>query len=287
MAAEQHNLTGQTLCCPLPQLHHPELAPPNAPDTTGSVFVKSEEVSFGQGNLITPVDNFSGIPLPLSPRYMEDRPSRFKWDDHHPWHERLHPLLQDVSGLALRASRVQHANYDTHHIDYHARTFRGPIIPDKEEDRLRAIILAAAGYIPDQAIAFNTRGDPEVVSLSRSIRKKLWYSGQVRVERPQAVRTFLAELALNQDLSDVNESTIDEFLGTADEKRRWELGNELLGRAVRRATEPINPDYVVAYKLHLLPRNRAHNASRFVLSTLSMKRRRVSLHKELQARLAA
>lgn len=252
----------------------------------GSFFDIADNEAPGQGRYRTPTDGFSGIPLPLSPQCMADYPSRFAPDDHHPWHERTSPLLQSLSGIALRASRVQRANYDVHHILYHAQNFRGPIIPADESVRLRAIILAAAGYIPADALSFTSAGDPVIVRLPDEARAWLRTSNHIRVERPTDIRRYLQELVLSQDLSYVRNSTIDEFIHTTDSDRRWILGNELLGRAIRKVIEPVHEPYALAYRTRQLPPGCAQIASRFALSSLGMRRNRSRLHQDLRSRLA-
>lgn len=233
----------------------------------------------------TPIDEFSGMPLPLSPQYMDLRSSRFKPDDHHHWHERLDPLLRDTGGLALRHSRVQKANYDAHHLDYH-RTFIGPILPTNDEDRLRPVVLAAAGYIPSKALAFAGAGDAYMVPISSEERQYMWNSGQVRVERPDAIRDFLKEYVLARDFLEFKPETIDEFLHTHSGRRKRDLGNQFLARAVRRATQPVSPYYREAHSAHMLPENKSQTVVSFVLGALSMRRYRPKIHEALTERLA-
>jgi hypothetical protein len=245
------------------------------------------DAAAGQGRLVTPVDEFSGIPLPLSPMYMAERPSRYGPDDHHPWHERLDPRLQTLGGRALRSSRIQRANYDMHHLDYHGENFRGPDIPETVARQLRPIILGTAGYIPDKAISFSRTGEPLVVRLPDEFRKKLWEDKLIHVERAATVQVFLRQLILDQDLSDVKSSTVDEFLYTLDMARKREIGNDLLARATRRATSSVKQAYVQAYKSNLLPFDRPQTVSQFALAAVAMRRRRARLYSDLSQRLAS
>jgi len=258
-----------------------------APEAAYQFAVCCREPATGQGQLVTPVDDFSGIPLSLSPMYMAERPSRFGPDDHHLWHERLDPRLLTLGGRALRSSRIQRANYDMHHLDYHAYNFRGPDIPETVASQLRPIILGAAGYIPGRAISFTRTGEPQLVIVPDDIRRKMWSDGQIRVERVDTVRVFLKQLILDQDLSDVRSSTIDEFLYTMDMKRKREIGNDLLARATRRATSSVKQAYVQAYKSNLLPFDRPQTVSQFALAAVAMRRRRARLYSDLGQRLAS
>lgn len=232
------------------------------------------------------MDEFSGMPLPISPVYAANRPSRYPEDEHHPWHDRQNPLLRDLGGKALRVSRVQGVNYDAHHLDYHGANLL-PVLPVTDVERIRPIILAVAGYVPKYAITFTSRGTPNRIPQSEKIRMQLWQSGKIRVGSTTPVRKFLCEYVLQQDLSDLSSATIDEFLYTTDEQRKWELGNSFLGRASRRAAEPIESVYQEAYKAQLIPNNRGQNASRFILGYLGLKKQRPRLFGELETKLAA
>ncbi|MEO8105404.1 MAG: hypothetical protein ABI602_03655 [Candidatus Saccharibacteria bacterium] len=237
---------------------------------------------------VTPIDEFSGIPLPLAPQYMAERPSRYKPNDHHSWHSRLDPLLHDsVGGLALRGSRVQMANFDTHNLDYHRDNFDGPPLPQNDAERLRPIVLAAAGYVPDRAISFTPQHHAVLVPLSKQVRAALWNKGKIRVERFSSVQAYLQEITFSQDFSYFENATIDEFLTTADESRRQQIGRTFLTYAVRSAIEPISPTYSQAYRAELLPRYFAQTADRFVLGRLAKRNSMRLLCKRLEERLAA
>lgn len=236
-------------------------------------------------NYETLVDDFSGIPLPIAPAYMEQRESRFETDWHHPWHDRLNPLLRDLSGKALRASRIQKVNYDAHHMDYH-RTFVGPRIPLTEEERIRPIVLAAAGYIPKKAITFDSELNPEVVELDDLTRRRLVSSNSFKVESSGQVRIFLKDYTFRQDLFRDNEALIDQLLESKDPKKRRNAGNELLVNATKIVAEPVEESYATAFKTEFISHDRAQSAGRFVLSSLAMRRHRSRLIEELRGKLA-
>lgn len=239
---------------------------------------------------ITPVDEFSGIPLPLSPEYMEDRSSRFRPDLHHPWHDRLDPLLCDtLIGRALRHSRVQLSNYDAHHLDYHRDNFDGPAIPTAPVDMLRTIVLSAAGYVPSHAISFNDSGTgktAKIVALSDLHRARLWSSGRIAVGQPGSVRNFLLEYTLGQDSSRLDESLVDEFLNAPTKLRRMQLGNRILKEFAYQALQPVSPFYNQAYKAGEIPLVNKRTAGRFVLESLGVHQPGMGLHHRLRARLA-
>lgn len=236
----------------------------------------------------TPVDELNGVPLPLHPESKPLDSHRFSADEHHPWHPRKDPniLVHSLGGRALRNSRIQVANYDLHHIHYHGR-FHGPKLPQTESDLFRLVVLTAAGYIPERAMVFNGTKDPVIKPLSAELRTKLWRGRHIRVGKPAEVQRYLRDYTYRQDLSDINDSTIDEFLSTKSPEKRWELGNQLIGRAVYQATLPLKDAYREAHKTELIPPERARVVSRFVLSSLGMRRNRGLIFDELSNRLAS
>lgn len=283
MTAQAEIITDDRLTSPLPFRQDRDTQSEEAP-LRGSFFDTKPDRQPGDPRLVTPSDEFSGLPLPLYPQELI-RSRRFQPDLHHPIHPKRSPELQSVGGKALRNVRVQVAAYETHHYDYH-RNFYGPELPKTDDDCLRPVILAAAGYIPDTSIRFK-RGKPQIVSLTPRERSTLWEQRRVRIGSARPVQEFLKEYILSQDIAGVNESTIDEFLHTTDDQRRWILGNEFLGRAALQATEQLKPTYRQAFKAELMPNTRAETVSRFVLSQLGMRRQRIRLFEELKLRLVA
>ena len=234
--------------------------------------------------LATPVDEFTGIPLPIIDR--KDSDSRFAPYLHHPFHPKRDHRLLGVGGQAVRNCRVQLVSYGVHHYDYHQR-YVGPPLPTETPDQLRLVVLTTAGYIPQRGLAFDDAGKPKVVTLNEEQRAHLWDRKQMRVGLRKSVHKFLLEQTIKQDFSGVNESTIDEFLHTKDYERRWQLGNTLLGIGAYQATEGLRPIYNRAYKAELIAPEHARSVSRFVLSTLGFRRHRDKIYSQLQARLAA
>lgn len=234
----------------------------------------------------SPVDELTGVPLLLHPDGSFRDRGIYSADKHHPWHPRRDPLFMasTLGGEALRGSRIQTTTYDVHHLHYHSK-FHGPELPVDDASRFKLIVLTAAGYIPEQALAFSRTQKPYLKTITLEQRLKLWRSGQVRVDKPGIIRDYLKEYSLSQDVSDINERVIDEFLFTRDPIKRWELGNNLLGKIVLRATVPIKDTYKEAYKAELLPPNRARKVSKFVLSSLSIGYQRKKLLEELEQRL--
>lgn len=249
-------------------------------------FCYAELEAAASGLPYTPVDEANGVPFPIHPESTFKDSKRFPSDEHHPWHPRKQLVAADgiLGSRALRYSRVQLVNYDLHHVHYHGH-FHGPEIPQDEADLFRSVVLTAAGYIPEFALAFDKGREPVLKQLAPELRMRLWQKGHIRVAKHSEVQRYLRDYTYRQDLSDVNESTIEEFLFTKDPAKRWELGNDLIGRAVYQATYPIKDVYRTAHKTEKIPPDRARAVSRFVLSSLSMRRHRTMVFDELSSRL--
>lgn len=232
--------------------------------------------------LVTPTEQ--GIPLPLLPpdHYLPSgRPELA--DDNHAFHPRLSPLLTGVSGEALRYCRVQRTDWYDHHIVYHGY-YEGPPIPINKHERFAIVVLAAAGYIPDQAI--DCRGyRPTKVPITQEVRERLWRSGEIRVHKPGPVRRFLAEYVTGQDLSHVSEAHIDEFLHTPDIGRKWFLGHWLLAQAAETAVEPISMHYRAAQKQGKITPGLTSKPENFVQSTFGSSFEKNPVVKMLRDRL--
>lgn len=226
--------------------------------------------------LETPVDSLTNIPLPLLTTHEPAFAPVRKPDLHHAFHPRRSPELQGIAGLALRECRVQVTKYYTHHNEYH-HEFYGPPLPQTDEEKFQLVVLAAAGYIPEQAITFGRDSSPHTVHMPAYIRERMWKTNRIHINNLGYVKQFLQGYVLDQDLSSINESTIDEFLHTQQEDRRWELGCEFLGVGVRQATEPLKELYKEAKGAAYLPPERARTASRFVLGSLGMRRQRKNI----------
>lgn len=228
---------------------------------------------------VTPLDEVTGIPLPLMPR--DDLPpvptgkmrnTERLADWHHPFHPRAALLGEGVGAVAIRNCRIQWAEYDDHHHKYHG-AYVGPELPTESEDQFSAVVFAAAGYIPDRAIAFDRSNKPQIKLLGKEKREHLWQSGQIRIGNMATVRDFMLAFTLERDFGGVNESTIDEFLHTQDVRRKKELGSTILAIAAYDAAQPVEDMYKQSRKLHLLPPNRARTAGRFVFGAMSTHKR--------------
>lgn len=241
---------------------------------------------------VTPADETTGIPFPLMPR--DDLPpvptGRMRniervADWHHPFHPR-NILISEGAGLvAVRNCRIQWASYEDHHHRYHM-SYAGPELPMTEYEQFSTVVFASAGYVPERATDFDSLHRPVLKPLDDENREQLWRSGQLRVANYSSIQAFLISYALRQDFSGINEATIDEFLHTADLKRRHELGGTLLAVAAYDAATPLRDIYKESRKLHLIPPNRARTAGRFIFGAMTTNRRTRALG-ALTDRLAA
>jgi hypothetical protein len=233
---------------------------------------------------ITPVDELSGLPLPLAPSPNLD-PSSEETNWHHHFHPRRSELLKGkAGGIAVRNVRLQLTTIDDHN-EYHNH-FAGPPLPGTQAERFFVTVLTTAGYVPDSAIDF-TGQEPKIVGITDTSREILWQSGQLRHNSSTVVREFFIRYALAQDLSDVRENLVDEFLNTTSPDRRRHLGHWLLGKAIERATEPVDPVYLAAWKSGLLHPKTPANPRTLVKASLGPPKKRESLLDQLEQRLAA
>ena len=234
----------------------------------------------------TPVDEI-GMPLPLAPIAGENRTADQPNPDwHHHFHPRRSPILtRDLGGNAVRNARLQRSDYRQHHIDYHGH-YWGPPLPETRQQQFGIVVLASAGYVPDRAISFKD-GQPEEIPLSKNQRQTLWTSGDLRIAAPDTIRKFLIEYTTSQDLREVNEKLVDEFLNTPNEQRRYHLGGTLLQLAIEMATDPIDPFYRTAWKKGLIPRDSSSRTQRLIKNKLRYKQHRSNLIDKLEQSLAA
>ena len=238
--------------------------------------------------IFTPVDEETGVCLPmvtdrkLPPLGKSLHGGRVIAD----WNHNYHPKETLVHGtkeqVALRNSRVQWVHRDDH--DSYHDEFYGPDIPSLG-DMLRPIIFASAGFIPPHGMQYDGRPKAKIIALSEQTRINLWKSGMIKVANNVTVRDALIERALKKDFCGVRESTIDEFLTTANMTRRFELGNLLLAMAVHDMSSPLNPLYRSVRERHLLPPGASKSVGRCAMRIINQYSRTRAI-KALAAHLA-
>ncbi len=203
--------------------------------------------------LATPVDEQTGIPLPILPILPSDQTSNTSFSD---FHHHFHPERQLVPGgdakLALRRSRGQDLPRWLH--EHYHRYFAGPEIPKERSDIFRTVVLACAGVVPKEALDFsNRKSGPKVVRVTndlvhKTIAKTIKHEGLRRGSAGSYYRAdigiFFANYAIEQSLEDtISQSVIDEFLSTKKQARRKELGNLMIKKAILISIDPIVPVY--------------------------------------------
>lgn len=201
---------------------------------------------------MTPVDDLTGMPLPIIPK-LERLPLRHPdiADWHHHFHPRSDPRLKTVGGLALRNSRLQLVAREYHNDGpkrYH-KFFDGPPIPESEATQFGMCVLACAGYLPESGIDLRS-GEPVVARLDHNQRNLLRSHRRNNFDYRyfrygyDPIRRFFAKYVLEQNLTEIlPQRTIDEFLYSRNPNRRSELGRTIIEAAASSATEHIDPAY--------------------------------------------
>jgi hypothetical protein len=278
-------------------------------ENDGSFSFEMTTKRLAQG-LVTPVDAFSGIPLPILPTKNELPFNNSEVADwHHPFHPKEHPLLKTTGGLALRNCRVQlvHRNFHNESPMRYHRFFEGPIIPESEDEQFRTVVLASAGYIPTHAISTRS-GEPQKVELSplqtarlqQTLRKatpdddckcndphrKLAFEYRNIRYSYDRIRDFLSEYTVMQSTDHIPQLLIDEFLYTTDQRKRGDLGDKLLAQQADRAAENIEETYRFAQSHRQLHPLMPGTATEFIQYKLGNKQSRQKLYLRLFGQLA-
>lgn len=244
--------------------------------------------------LVTPVDELTGLPLPILPIEPQHGALFVRYNYHHHFHPRRSEALQDEGGLAMRYSRGQMLPRSLHR-RYHD-VFAGPSLAATEEEKFKACVLACAGHIPRRAIDLSNIAEPSEVNLTEAEFDRSGIGRNTFVERSQKpahawvirgrIGRFFATYALKQELGHISERVIDEFLHTTSAERIKELGNFMLSEAVEVAVEPVVP-------LHLQIIHQGHSSPWFARRPSTVVRRFFSkdyfpaYHEELRKKLAA
>lgn len=115
-----------------------------------------------------PVDEITGMPLPIAPHVDLNALSPSQINEHHHFYPRLSPILRNsLGGRALRVSRIQRVATTQHNFGenpYHRFFPNGPEIPVDPTAQLGLCVLACAGYLPAQVVD-TSRGEPVVRTM--------------------------------------------------------------------------------------------------------------------------
>lgn len=110
-----------------------------------------------------PVDELTGLPLPIAPTVDIDAALPHKINEHHHFYPRLGPVLRDtLGGRALRVSRIQRVGIEQHNFGenpFHTFFPEGPDVPTDPREQLGFCVLACAGYLPESVVD-TSAGEP-------------------------------------------------------------------------------------------------------------------------------
>ncbi|MEI6237446.1 MAG: hypothetical protein WCP03_02490 [Candidatus Saccharibacteria bacterium] len=219
---------------------------------------------------ITPVDNLTGMPLPIYPFSNEhdlgvelyDGPKTSEdlgglTENINNWHHAFHPEYEMKSNKAgalfLRHSRVQRVPVWLHD-DYHY-IYQGPEISDDIEKRFLMGVFAVAGYMPKVAIDVpNSLEEDKIVPLTFSEYKEMIQPDMLKGQfaekkvRLRQASKFMMKIILKQDVKAVKVSDCKEFLITSDREKRLKMAHLIIEQLADQSTEPINDKYEKARK---------------------------------------
>lgn len=199
-----------------------------------------------RGTETTPVDELSGLPLPIYAR----RHDYFQHERnfHHHFHPSNSSDLQGYyEGKPVRYSRGQEVQQYLH--DRYHDIFFGPPLPETRREKFTAIVLALSGVVPRQAIDLYKAGEFRIVDLSRGEHSFLSNPKRLHMEsdrknkageakrqkdkQRERVGRFFADYVVENALEEViTPEIIDKFLKTPDEKEKRDIGRLMLENAV-------------------------------------------------------
>jgi hypothetical protein len=249
----------------------------------------------------TPIDETSGLPLLFEPQEQalaihwgyeraHDTNGRVVADWNHVWHPGREVVSAGSGGDGLRNSRVQFV-LRSDHDDYH-HYFDGPPLPAKPSGRFRAMVMCAAGYIPTDALRFET-DSPRIVRLNEWQRLRLRESGEVRVASLSVVQGVMKDFVMRQSVDHVKPRTIDRFLkldpgeSTDAAREHAYLAHLLLSLAIDRIEDPLVKPYTEAHEKGLLAPDMPPRPDQFILGNILRSRKNVrGVANEFATRLA-
>jgi len=218
----------------------------------------------------------SGLPLLIVPDdrvlpilYREvsaiDLDGRVTADYNHAFHP-----ARWVTDRAIRDARVQFVMRETH--DAYHSVYSGPPLPTTRVERLKTMVLCAAGYVPPQGLKFDADG-PRQVDLTAEQRDRLRISGEVRVASFSVVQRYLKEAVLAQPADHIRPAIIDRFLSldsfVPDEaKEQCYLAHLLLSLFIDCIEDPIDEPYSFGRRSNLLRPDAPARPGDFIHNTI-------------------
>ncbi len=210
----------------------------------------------------TPVDENTGLPLPIYPASddLGVRSKKLGCNWHHLFNPRNDEILASTDGGAfLRDSRLQLTPKWLHE-RYH-QIYTGPPIPEVGRDQLLLGVLAVAGYLPELAIDVTRSEDRDSkVVLDEALYRQMTgprsqrhdIGKQINAQRFARIGRFMMAEVLNQNIEEIDQSILDQFLETKDQELRLRLGRTIIDALIEQVTEPIEPIYAKAYRQNKL-----------------------------------
>jgi hypothetical protein len=214
--------------------------------------------------LATPIDEITGLPLPILIIDTEETSANTSFSDyHHHYHPERDLVSADDAMVALRRSRGQYLPRWLH--EHYHKYFAGPEFPETRQEIFAVVVLACAGITPRKAIDFSGFEGPKIVEVRddrhysrvvESVKHEGEKHGQTNSIYRSQIGMFFANYAIEQSIKDVVRDTlIDEFLNTTDMDRRKVLGNLMLSKAIGLSVEPVIPIHA-EIKKHSIARRR-------------------------------
>ena len=197
--------------------------------------------------VITPTCEVTGLPHPILIYHHPEIQTNGTPNYDHTFFDRKDPALLDDAGLAVRMSRGQVLPIWLHRLK-HDR-LNGPALPQTREEKFTVAVKACAGVVSRWAIDLRRPDDDLLVYMNDTTFDYVTDSRRMHYERalkPQGahhrekvIGSFFIKYALEQDLSHVSASLIDEFLATPNEFRKKEIGNFILNKALDVSLAPV------------------------------------------------
>ncbi len=215
-------------------------------------------------NDYAPVDELTGLPLPIAP--IRNLPENTR---HHAFW--LPPLENSyftatLGGRAIKHCRIQMVNAKLHNdrdFGVHAN-YIGTPVPETEPMQFKTGLFGRAVYIPEVGLHFTEDGYVEAPleawQLNRLRRPR--GTGAYRDIRfgSQDVQAFFAEYVTSFNFAHLNRKLLSDMLSKNDAQSV----NKITQEGIDMATQEINPTYAELYAAGLLHPEAPASASQFV-----------------------
>ncbi|HTE22412.1 MAG TPA: hypothetical protein VK674_05230 [Candidatus Limnocylindria bacterium] len=185
------------------------------------------------------------------------------WIDlHHPAHPKAAEELQGERGTAVRGALGQLVNWEDHHNRWHQEDCEPDVLPRTDSEAARYVVFAAGGFL-HKGIRFRQSGI-EVVTLTNQQRERLWHSGERKVLRPDAIRSFVVSQVMDQPLHPADEELEEVFFEAYDPRDIRIHGHDILALKVGGVVSNFADDYETASQAGLLHPAAPARATRLV-----------------------